>query len=101
MEKTCSTAYSIYTQYNNINKTCGERVNYFDHILKTFSKRATLTYEDILINVIYAEKSIGNDTLNDEQKGRLINTIATLNINNWPKEKIHIIINRLMDTIMN
>jgi len=101
MEKTCSTAYSIYTQYNNINKTCGERVNYFDCILKTFSKKTKLYYEDILIIVIYAENSIGNDTLNDEQKGRLTNTIATLKINNWPKEKMPIIINRLMDTIMN
>ncbi len=101
MEKTCSEAYDIYTQYNNINKTCGERVKYFDQILKTFSKKTRVTYEDILIIVIYAEKSIGNDTLSDEQKGRLMNTIAKLNIDNWPKEKIPIIINRLMDTIMN
>lgn len=101
MQKTCREAYTIYTQYNSINKTCEERVKYFDQILKTFAKKDSIHYESLIIITVYAEKSISKDNLSDEQKGRLINSIAELNIAPWAGQKVSKVIIRLMDAIMN
>tara|TARA_B110000208_G_C11703677_1_gene406778 strand:+ start:173 stop:490 length:318 start_codon:yes stop_codon:yes gene_type:complete len=104
MNKTCSQAYNIYTQYSAIHKNSNtEKVRYVKKVLDTYStKDAFGSMASLRVLVIYIEKTIGSCSLCDFHKGELMNIIVTVPFKSYAHTKAEqtILIERLMTAIM-
>tara|TARA_B110000208_G_scaffold35160_1_gene46500 strand:+ start:4135 stop:4449 length:315 start_codon:yes stop_codon:yes gene_type:complete len=102
MDHTCREAYSIYNNHVSLTDDCGNKVIYLNKILETISKRTNLGIISLLPVVLYAEKSIAVEKLSIYQKGLLVNTLSSLNIQccRNTRNEIEALIKRLIVSIM-
>ena len=103
MEKTCKEAFDIYCQYEKINLVVRKKVRYVIDVIKEYSRKSQLQFNDLVALSNYMEASLSKENLTDYEQHLLMKAISLLNTASWGggPPLMHIIINSITNVSNN